>query len=721
MIYWKNFDFKKRCDVATVGDKQNRLYYNGAFSFDIETSKTDIGGEPVSFMYIWQFGINGTAVYGRTWAEFLEFLTAFKKWLGNGKADRHTTAVIYVHNLAYEFAFVAPYLPVKTVFARSPHHPIYFKVEGGFEFRCSYMLTGKSLADVSTSTSVKKLVGDLDYSLIRHYKTPLTKTELAYCENDVLILCEYIAREIKNCGDITQIPLTKTGYVRREVLQAFQASSTWAEYQRNLRFTYPKLPVFALLNKSFSGGFTHANCDYVGLTLYRVASYDLASSYPTQMIKHKYPSGNWINLKEIADRDTLKKMCKNYACIMEITYKNLQAKTSHHTISRHKCSIADNAVIDNGRIVSGDFITTYITSVDFNIIDMFYTYDAIQVHQFYYSKLEYLPRPLIDVILKRYDQKCRLKNATTDYEKNEYSLAKQFINSIYGMTVTSPLDSDIIYNNGVWKVEQGDPETLLKKHKMSSRYCLAYSVGVFVTAWARWELLRTVNAIGDDAIYCDTDSIKLRNADEHKHIIDEYNEQNKQELFAAMDFHKIDREKVCPLGKWLGIFEYEGTYDEFKTLGAKRYCYTDENGENFNYTVAGLSKSKTEKELAKMNEEERKRYEHSPRKYMENLTANKVDVSVFDVFDFDLEVPADWSNKMASVYNVMPWRKFVTDYTGRRAECSELFGVALEPIAYKMKISPAFLAFLSDTENDAEKYRGGIGTKPECLKITPLD
>lgn len=719
MIYWNEFNFSSRCDVTTVYDKRKRAYYNGAFAFDIETSKTDIGGDPVSFMYVWQFSINGVEVYGRTWNEFTEFLKRLKKWLGNGRKDNNTTAVIYVHNLAYEFAFVAPYLSLRSVFARSPHHPIYFRTNDGYEFRCSYFLTGKSLAEVSETTDTKKLVGDLDYNLVRHRNTPLTPQELAYCENDVKVLHEYITREIKNNGDITQIPLTKTGYVRREVLQAFQASPKWAEYQRFLRFTYPRLPVFALLNKAFSGGFTHANCDYVGLTLSNITSVDLASSYPTQMLKHKYPSGAWIKLSDISDRKTLEKMCKNYACIMEITYKNLRAKTSHHTISRHKCSIADNAVIDNGRIVSGDYITTYITSVDYIVNDLFYDFDAVQIHEFYYCKMDYLPRPLIDVILRRYEQKTTLKGAKTEHEKNEYALAKQFINSLYGMTVTNPLDNDIIYNNGEWKVEQTDPETALKKHKMSNRYCLPYAVGVFVTAWARYELLTTVCAIGEDAIYCDTDSIKMRNFEKHKAIIDEYNERNKTELYTAMDYHGIAHEKVQPKGKLIGVFENEGTYDEFKTLGAKRYCYTDENGENFSYTVAGLSKSKTQKELDEMSPEIRERFEKCPRKYIEE----RADISQtpFDVFDFNLQIPPEYANKMCSVYNVVPWRKFVTDYTGRRAECSEMFGVALQPIGYEMKISPSFFAFLSDTENDIVKYRGALGTKPDCLKITPLD
>lgn len=703
MIYWRDFDFMHGCDVATVENGKREKYKNVALSFDIETSTTDINGDPVAFMYIWQFSINGVAVYGRTWGEFLNFLAMLRVYY---RAQKDEYLVIYVHNLAFEFAFIAPYLSVRTVFARSPHHPIYFRTFDNFEFRCSYFLTGKSLAAVSETTSVKKLVGDLDYAKLRHFKTPLTDAELAYCENDVLILTEYINNEIRRNGDITKIPLTKTGYVRREVLHAFQTSPEWSDYQRFLRYTYPKTEVFALLNKAFAGGFTHANCDYVGVALNRVASVDLASSYPAQMLKHKYPCGTWVKLDEIADRETLDKMCANYACIMEITYKKLRAKSSHHTISRHKCSVADNAVIDNGRIVSGDYITTYITSVDYVTNNMFYDFDAVQIHQFYYAKLRYLPKPLINTILNRYEQKTRLKGATSESDQNNYRQAKEFINSLYGMTVQNPVDANVIYNNGVWKTEQGDVEKLLKKHKMSTKYCLPYHVGVFVTAWARYELLRTVAEIGEDAIYCDTDSIKIRDYDKYKHVIDNYNEENRAALYAAMDYHGIDRERVAPLGKLIGVFEYEGTSDEFKTLGAKRYCYTDENGEHFKYTVAGLPKSKGG--------------DKTPLKYMETLTDDIK--TLFDVFDFDLQIPPEYSAKMESVYNVTPWRKFVIDYEGRRAEVGELFGVALRPIGFTMGICKEFLAFLGQTnEDDYSKKLPSMGSKPDILKITPLD
>lgn len=700
MIYYKKFNWRGVKNAPTVL-KKKEPFVNLPFALDIETSQTTNGGSPVSFMYIWQMGLDGVAVYGRTWSELLDCLSRIKKaYAPNGE-----TVVVYVHNLAYEFAFVAPYLDIIDVFARSPHHPIYFRTANGFEFRCSYFLTGKSLAMVGAETTVQKMVGDLDYSLLRHRNTALTDTELKYCENDVLILNEFIRNEIVRNGDITKIPLTKTGYVRRAVLDAFQAWDGFDAYQKKLRCVYPSVDVFALLNKAFSGGFTHANCSYVGLTLSNVASVDIASSYPTQMLKHKFPSGKWHKLTEIPNVDVLTAMCKQYACIMEITYKNLVAKSDHHTISRHKCSIAENAVIDNGRIVSGDYITTYITSVDFIVNRLFYDFDAVQIHQFYYCNYDYLPRPLIGVIIDAYKRKTLLKNATDENDIKLYKLSKEFINSLYGMTVTNPIDDTIIYNNGEWATERGDVQALLNKHRASRKYCLPYAVGVFVTAWARYELLTTVAEIGDDAIYCDTDSIKIRNYPKHKHVIDDYNRRNADELKAAMKHHGFKFADVSPNGKTIGVFEFEFTADEFKTLGAKRYCYTHDG--KFSYTVAGLPKSKTDTGK-------------TPLAYMSQI-AKRRGVSLFDVFEFDLEIPADYSCKMETIYNVDPWKKTVLDYTGKRATVSERFGVALSPIPFTMGICSEFWTFLCGGENNLHKPLDGLGAKPDILKINPLD
>lgn len=47
-----------------------------------------------------------------------------------------------------------------------------------------------------TSVKIQKLTGDLNYKLLRTWKTSLTEEELAYCEHDVKILHYFILEEM---------------------------------------------------------------------------------------------------------------------------------------------------------------------------------------------------------------------------------------------------------------------------------------------------------------------------------------------------------------------------------------------------------------------------------------------------------------------------------------------------------------------------------------------
>ena len=75
---------------------------------------------------------------------------------------------------------------------------------------------------LSEETETKKLVGDLDYELLRTPVTKLTEQEKRYAENDIKILLEYITKQIEKEKVITKIPLTSTGYVRRYYLNKVQ-------------------------------------------------------------------------------------------------------------------------------------------------------------------------------------------------------------------------------------------------------------------------------------------------------------------------------------------------------------------------------------------------------------------------------------------------------------------------------------------------------------------
>ena len=131
-------------------------------------------------MYIWQLAINGRVVIGREWSEFLCAVNTIVERLELYKNKR---IIIYVHNLAFEFQFIRKMFEWQKVFAIDNRKPIYAITKQGVEFRCSYILTNYSLAKLGEQLhkyKVSKLVGDLDYNLIRTPKTPLTEKEMQY-------------------------------------------------------------------------------------------------------------------------------------------------------------------------------------------------------------------------------------------------------------------------------------------------------------------------------------------------------------------------------------------------------------------------------------------------------------------------------------------------------------------------------------------------------------
>ena len=167
------------------GSSNEILYNDSIITFDIETTSAwrledgSIIGyipgrsaewwneqEPLSLCYVWQASVDGVVYYGRELESFKDFLDDLPKEAKN---------IIWVHNLPYEFAFLGSILTWtdKGTFARTPHKPI--KAECAeypyITFRCSYALTRLSLNAWGMQLGVKKLVGDLDYEVVR---TPLT-------------------------------------------------------------------------------------------------------------------------------------------------------------------------------------------------------------------------------------------------------------------------------------------------------------------------------------------------------------------------------------------------------------------------------------------------------------------------------------------------------------------------------------------------------------------
>lgn len=234
--HFKSFDF----DIYTVGrGKNKREYSNIIYTVDIETTniikyknelmcvKPSIDkeiyqkSEKYSAMYIWQLGINDKIYYGRTWEEFLAFLTIINDFDPYNK-------IFFVHNLSFEFEYIRSVLKFPDdpqIIARANRNVIKFNSLCGLgdsiiEWRCTLALTCMKLELLAVDFNLPhaKLTDYLDYNKgFRNSLTELTKNELDYCEYDCIVVYDLIKYFLKQYKNIHDIPLTQTGIVRREV------------------------------------------------------------------------------------------------------------------------------------------------------------------------------------------------------------------------------------------------------------------------------------------------------------------------------------------------------------------------------------------------------------------------------------------------------------------------------------------------------------------------
>ena len=662
-------------------------YLNIPISFDIETSSFYEGIAKKAIMYIWTCNVNGTTFIGRTWNQFKQLLDIISEVFGLIKYNKR--CIIYVHNLEYEFQFMRKWFDWHDIFADDKRQPLYAVTKGGVEFRCSYRLSGYSLAKLADELryyKTKKMVGDLDYSLIRHTNTPLTDKELKYCTQDTQVVVCYIQEEIDKNGDIAHIPYTKTGYVRRycqdECLAIHKQNDDvsrlkglkYRDIIQSLTLTYDQ---YKMCKAGFQGGFTHANINYVNETLHDVGSIDFTSSYPFTMMAQYFPMSSPREV-EVRDIKDLEFYLASYCCLFEVQFINLRPLTTiENPISSSRCSYLEGYHINNGRVIDAKILETTITELDFDIYRNFYTWDGIKIGKFLVFYRGYLPTNLVKCLVKFYKDKTTLKGVAGKEE--EYLQGKAMLNSAYGMAVTDIVRDDLEYHQEMyadeWQVGSETPVSQLNRYNKNPSRFLYYPWGVWVTAHARHNLFKGIMAFGSDYVSSDTDSIKAINMDRHQDFIKNYNLHVREQLEKAADYHGIpmsdfEPETIKGEKKLIGVWDYEGTYDKFKTLGAKRYLV--QKGNDIEFTVAGVNKK-------------------AIKEYM--LETYGLD-GVFDAFTRSLDIPAGRTGKLTHTYIDKEWQGEVVDYLGEKFPYFEKSSIHLEPAPFKISMLDAFWDYM---------------------------
>ena len=663
--------------------KNGVSYYNMALSFDTEASSwIGYSGDKCACMYAWTVGINGYVIFGRTWSDLMMVFDHISTKL---HLYSKTRVIVYCHNLPYDFQWIAKRFTFTDVFAMKERKVVYAVTDTGIEFRCSYILSNYSLEKIGeqlTKYKVSKLVGDLDYSKIRHSETPMTDTEVGYCVNDSRVVLAYIQEQIEQCDGITNIPLTNTGFVRQYCRE--NCINTGDEHNdRAYKMLMKELSIepdeYRLLKQAFQGGFTHANALYVGQVLDDVASFDFTSSYPTVMIADRFPMSKGKHIESMSE-ERFYEYLDRYCCLFNIEFTNLCKRDGVYEtpLSHSKCLHIEGELVNNGRVISCDSCFTTLTDLDFLNMKDFYTWNSITVSNFWYYQRGYLPTQFVKSILKLYIDKTVLKDV--DGKEVEYQHSKGQLNSSYGMTVMDVCRPEYMFdgdNETLLDSNDIDYETGVDKYNTDRKRFLFYPWGVWITAYARRRLFSGILSVGADFVYADTDSIKLVNLDEHKEYFEKYNEHIIEDLRLAMKHHGLDENLIEPktvkgVKKPLGVWSFEGVYSRFKTLGAKRYL-TEQDGK-ISMTVAGVNKKMCVPYLLDI--------------------CGKDNTKVFDKFDFGLHVPAGYTGKNTHTYIDYETGGNVTDYLGHTAMYNEKSSIHLSESDYEMSLGKMFANYL---------------------------
>ena len=661
-------DYEKR----VVGRGKNSKRYCELYAcFDIETYTTESNN---GYMYIWQFGItndinNMFVIRGRTWNEFSGLLKYLEFELNLNSKNR---LIIFIANLSYEFQFMRKHLNVTDYFFKEKYKPLKIVHNDCIEFLDILPVSGGNLDYVAkTYCNTQKCVGDLDYSIPRNRLTKLNELELSYCDNDVLIGCEwshyYFETYIKGGCGYKSAPLTIQSTIRHDL--KIGAKKWFIETGGNAKNVnlaisscFPSEETYHYLMKwCFRGGYTHGNIAHVDELLINkeIVSFDFTSAYPAVMEHCYYPS-RFYKKKNI-DYDQYLELIKTKCVIATIKLKGVRPTTQHSIESKSKCITLVNPIIDNGRVRFADEMTVCITELDFRIYCKFYEWDSIEIINCLVANRIKLPNYVLEPMEKAYTDKAKLKK-----QGLKYDVPKSICNSFYGVMVTRQNLENVTYSENEYGIESNlCYDELIKKQVLLPQW------GIYTSSHNRYNLLSMVKIIGNDCLYCDTDSIKCMNAFNYLDMFKMYNKR-----IEKMN-KKICKERGLDYSIFwdLGMFDFEGKLFYLKYLGAKRYIYTTiKNGKLKDVqTIAGLPKNILIERSKNRNE-------------------------LYDSFKNEMEVTN--TGKLYSYYNDDYSEEYITDNQGNTILQKEESNIGLVPCDFNMTLDENWLEYFIEYQNN---------------------
>ena len=218
---------------------------------------------------------------------------------------------------------------------------------------------------------------------------------------------------------------------------------------------------------------------------------------PLLCVPGKFPSTRFRKIN-ITKKE---QMIKQFAYLIVVRFNNIKCKYFNTFISQSKCKIISKGRYDNGRVISADYLEIVLTDLDFNFICCAYEFESYEFKEVYYSLYDYLPIEFVNFILDKYENKTKYKKVPG--KESIYAIEKSKFNALYGMSVTNNIKDEVLFDNDMgWSEEKIDNEVILEKlQKEYKDGFLSFSYGVFITAWARTNLLYNIIKLDKYCVY----------------------------------------------------------------------------------------------------------------------------------------------------------------------------------------------------------------------------
>lgn len=656
---------------------------------------------------------------------------------GKGK-KRHTfvkTFILWIANQGYEFQFFcrrkwngAPLIQQDSkgnadVFADSMRRPLKtmlsftgtennsaITVYDALKFSTSLDQLAKDYG--ITKKKKKKMpdgsvVSDLDYSVKRNTQTPLNDEEEEYCDADVEILYEWA--HYYNSAYVIQnqiCPMTSTGIIRYAVTESYDEFATKADYNATLSMHPSFGEYYRIIRFLYRGGFTYGHRAKAGKNIADVVGKDFTSSYPACLLQSDEFPITAFSSRSISSVDELDKY-SNKAWYADFEFTNIIQtrgisvenvfKLHEYKTSASQCRSETGCVLDNGKIAFAKKITVTLTSLDFECYKKFYKWSDVKVTKLMVAEKGKIPAWLSRVIKHYYKLKSSLKAAGKG-GTTEYALSKAVVNGIYGLLIQRLVHDEIRFDPDaaeIWGSSRLHFDREEERMRMQDEYETAIGRdkrtimlnggkpkvvtnpywGIYTTSIARKRLLDAIYELGDDFVYCDTDSVYYTNEEAHTEYFEKWNADtyafNDTNLI-EQEFHTLGDFDPVELNDGDGIVKYN-----FKTLGAKRYIKW--SGSNIHATVAGLPHGALERKA-------RGELKLDPHKKLTEEEATQVVNWIVDNFEAGMEIAAEYAFKNAHTYIDEPVTDLITDPYGNQEYMHEESCMTIFPIDFTMKI-----------------------------------